>query len=96
MEIEITDLRLIQSGKSLKGFADVRLGSLTIRDFRIVKDNGKRPHVKVPFATYKDQKGRIRFRPIVILPEEVRGEIELAILNAFQREKEQKNGKREP
>ena len=42
-----------------------------------MKENGKRPHVKVPFSTYKDQKGRIKFRPILILPEEVKGEIDL-------------------
>ena len=97
MEIEILDLRVIESGKSLKAFADVRLGNIVIRDFRIVKDNGKRPHVKVPFSTYKDQEGRIKFRPIVILPDEVRGEVDLAILNAYsEREKEQNNGRPNP
>jgi DNA-binding cell septation regulator SpoVG len=95
--IEILDIRLIESsGKSLKAFADVRFENITIRDFRVVKEDGKRPHVKVPFSTYKDQKGRIKFRPIVILPEEVRGEIDLAILNAYKREKEQENGRSLP
>ena len=95
--IEVTDIRFIESGKSLRAFADVRFGNITIRDFRIVKENGKRPHVKVPFSTYKDQKGRIKFRPILILPDEVRGEIDLAILNAYsQREKEQRDGKSVP
>lgn len=94
MEVEILDIRLIEpSGKSLKAFADVKLGDVTVRDFRIIKEDGKRPHVKVPFSTYKDQRGRIRFRPIVILPEEVRGEIDLAILNTYEWEKEQKNGR---
>jgi DNA-binding cell septation regulator SpoVG len=95
--IEVTDIRFIESGKSLRAFADVRFGNITIRDFRIVKENGKRPYVKVPFSTYKDQKGRIKFRPVVILPGEVRGEIDLAILNAYsQREKEQRDGKSGP
>ena len=95
--IEVTDIRFIESGKSLRAFADVRFGNITIRDFRIVKENGKRPHVRVPFSTYKDQKGRIKFRPILILPDEVRGEIDLAILNAYsQREKEQGDGKSAP
>jgi DNA-binding cell septation regulator SpoVG len=94
MGIEVTDIRFIESGKSLKAFADVSYGNITIRDFRIVKEDGKRPHVKAPFSTYKDQKGRIKFRPIIILPEEVRGEIDLAILNAYrQREKGQDNEK---
>ncbi len=95
--IEVINIRFIESGKSLRAFADVRFGNITIRDFRIVKENGKHPHVKVPFSTYKDQKGRIKFRPIVILPDEVKGEIDLAILNAYsQREKEQRDGKSDP
>ena len=97
LEIEILDLRVIESGKSLKAFADVRLGDIVIRDFRIVKENGKRPHVKVPFSTYKDQEGRIKFRPILILPDKLRGEIDLAILNAYSHwEKEQSNGRPNP
>ena len=96
MLIEILDLRVIESGKSLRAFADVKLGEITIRDFRVVKEHGKRPHVKAPFSTYKDQKGQLRFRPIVILPEEVRGEVDLAILNAYQREKEHRNGQLKP
>lgn len=96
MEIEILDLRLIGSGKFLKAFADVKLGDIVIRDFRIMKENGNRPYVKAPFSTYKDQKGRLKYRPIIILPDEVRGEVDLQILNAFRREKEQINGKPNP
>ena len=93
LEVEILDIRLIRSNKPLKAFADVRLGGITIRDFRVMKEDGKPPHVKVPFSTYKGPDGQLRFRPIIILPDEVRGEVELAILNAYRREKEQKVGK---
>jgi hypothetical protein len=40
--------------------------------------------------------GHLRFRPIIILPDEVRGEVDLAILNAYRREKEQKLGRPVP
>ena len=93
LEVEILDVRLIQSNKPLKGFADVRLGGITIRDFRVMKEDEKPPHVKVPFSTYKGPDGQLMFRPIIILPDEVRGEVELAILNTYRREKEQKVGK---
>jgi DNA-binding cell septation regulator SpoVG len=96
LEIEILDLRVIESGKPLKAFADVRLGNIVIRDFRIVKEDGRRPYVKVPFSTYKDQKGQIKFRPIIVLPDEVRGEVDLAILNAYQREMELNCGRVNP
>jgi DNA-binding cell septation regulator SpoVG len=93
LEVEILDIRLIRSNKPLKAFADVKLGGITIRDFRIMKEDGKPPYVKVPFSTYKGPNGQLMFRPIIILPDEVRGEVDLAILNAYRREKEQKVGK---
>ena len=96
MEVEILDIRVIRSRKSLKAFVDVKLWGITIRDFRIIKEDGKSPYVKVPFSTYKDQEGQLKFRPIVILPEEVRGEVDLAILNAYRREKEQGDAKATP
>ena len=39
------------------------------------------------------QAGQLKFRRIVVLPDELRGEIDLAILNAYQREMEKSNGK---
>ena len=96
LEIEILDIRLIRSNKPLRAFADVKLGGIIIRDFRVMKEDGKPPHVKVPFSTYKGPDGQLRFRPIIILPDEVRGEVDLAILNAYRREKEQKVGKPVP
>lgn len=95
-QIEILDLRLIESDKTLRAFADIRLGDITIRDFRIVKKDGRRPHVKAPFLTYKDQIGKLKFRSVIILPEEVRGEVDLVILSAYQREMEKKNGNSTP
>lgn len=88
MGIEVISLRLIESKKSgLRGFADIRLDAVTIRDFRIFQRNGK-PYVKAPFTTYKNQNGEICFRQIIDLPDEVRGQIDTTILSAFYREKE--------
>jgi hypothetical protein len=59
-----------------------------------MQDNGGKPYVKVPFTTYKDRAGELRFRQIIDLPDAVRGQIDVAILNAFyQREKEINDGK---
>lgn len=93
MEIKVNEIRLLNGGKPLKAFVDVQLGNVVIRDFRVIKENGKRLYVKVPFSTYKDQTGQLKFRPIVVLPDEVRGEIDLAILNAYQGEMEKSNAK---
>ena len=91
--VKVMQIRPLSDGRPLRAFADVQLGEVVIRDFRVMKENGKRLYVKAPFSTYKDQLGQLKFRPIVVLPDEVRGEIDLAILNAYQREKERKNGK---
>lgn len=94
MEIRVLEIRLASfNGKTIKAFVDVQLDNIIIRDFRIMKEEGKRPYVKVPFQTYKGQTGELKFRPTVTLPDELRGEIDLAILNAYQREKEKENEK---
>jgi len=92
MKVEVLEIRLANSDKT-KAYVDLKLGDLIIRDFRVMKEDGKRPYVKVPFTTYKDQTGQLKFRPIIILPDEVRGEVDLAVLNAYQGEVEKQNGK---
>ena len=92
-EVRVIAIRPLSDGRPLKAFVDIQLGDVVIRDFWVVKEDGKRLYVKAPFSTYKDQVGQLKFRPIVVLPDEVRGEIDLAILNAYQREMEKKNGK---
>ncbi len=93
MEIKVVEIRPLNDGRTLKAFVDMKIGDLIIKDFRVLKEDGKRPYVKVPFVTYKDQTGQLKFKPIVVLPDEVRGEVDLAILNAYQREKEKRSGK---
>jgi DNA-binding cell septation regulator SpoVG len=88
IRVEVVSLRLIEPKESgLRGFADIRLDAVTIRDFRIFQRNGK-PYVKAPFTTYKNQNGELCFRQIIDLPDEVRGQVDTAILSAFYREKE--------
>ena len=89
--VKVMQIRPLSDGRPLKAFADVQLGDVVIRDFRVMKENGIRLYVKAPFSTYKDQTGQLRFRPIIVLPDEVRGEIDLAILNAYQGEMEKKD-----
>jgi DNA-binding cell septation regulator SpoVG len=92
MEIKVIDIRFLpDNGKSMRAFADVQFDSIVIRDFRIMKEEGKRPYVKLPFSTYKDQTGQLKFRTTIVLPDEVRGEVDLTILNAYHREKEKRN-----
>jgi DNA-binding cell septation regulator SpoVG len=94
MEIKVVDIRFHPfNGKLTRAFADIQLGNIIIRDFRVMKEEGRQPYVKVPFSTYKGQTGQLKFRPTVILPDKMRNEVDLAILNAYQREKEKRDGR---
>ncbi len=87
MEIKILSLRLIEPKESgLTGFSDVKVDSVTIRDFRIFKRNGGKPFIQVPYNTFKKD-GRIEFHPIIDLPEEIRAQVDAAILNEYFRER---------
>ena len=56
MNIQILEIRFMKGGKATRGFADICIGEITIKDFRIYQANGK-PFVRNPFSTYKDQAG---------------------------------------
>ncbi len=87
MKIEILSLRLISPKESgLRGFADIRIDSVTVRDFRIFQRNGK-PYIQVPHTTFKKD-GVLQFHPIIDLPEELRVQIDAAILTTYFKEKE--------
>ena len=91
MGIEVISLRLIEPKESgLRGFADIRLDVVTIRDFRIFQRNGK-PYVQAPYTTLKKD-GALQFHPIIDLPGELRAQVDTAILTAYFRETEKEHG----
>lgn len=92
MKIEVVSLRLVDPKESgLRGFADVKLDTILVRDFRIVQRNGK-PFVEGPHTTFKKD-GQMMFNQIVNFPDELKVRIDTEILMAFFREKEKTNGK---
>ena len=93
MTVQVLSLRLIEPKESgLRGFADIRLDAILVRDFRIVQRNGK-PFVEGPHTTRKKD-GQMFFNQIITFPEELRVEIDTAILAAYFREKEKNHGQR--
>jgi hypothetical protein len=92
MKNEIVSLRLVDPKESgLRGFADVKVDSIFIRDFRIVQRNGK-TFVEGPHTTFKKD-GQIRFNQIVNFPDEIKVRVDSMILTAYFGEKEKTNGK---
>ena len=84
MEIHVLELRLLPGNKTTKAFCDVRIGAITIRDFRVYQTNGK-PSVRNPFTTYKDHDGNLSFRQILDLPSNVQAEVNALILSEYFR-----------
>jgi DNA-binding cell septation regulator SpoVG len=95
MDIRVIDIRLSPiRGKPIRAFVDVLFGGLVLRDFRVMQDNGGKPYVKAPFTTYKDKTGRLKFRQLIALPPNLRGQVDVTILDAFYRqEKERQDDK---
>jgi len=83
------------NGKSLKAFADVELGNgIIVREFRIICEPNRRPWVACPQLSWKDpESGEIKYKTVVTFPNQLKGELDLAILNAWNREKENASGK---
>ena len=84
MNIKVIELRLLESGKPLKAFADVEFDEwLIIREFRVIQKDGKRPKVHPPQASWKGPLGNIMYRPLVTMPDDIAGRVSLEILKHF-------------
>ena len=88
MDIKILNIRLQNSGRPLKAFIDIVLENLIVRDFRIIKENGKRLVVACPQVSWKDRIGLIKYKTLITFPDDVKGELDIAILSAYHREME--------
>ena len=93
MEIKILQIRLQNGTWPLKGFADIEVNGITVRDIRIIKDVGKREHIANPQASWKDKVSRsIKYKTLITFPDEMKGELDRLVLNAYHRELEQRDG----
>jgi len=88
MKVQVSKLRLLPGERPLRAFADIRLGDILIRDFRVIKENGKRPWVASPQISWKDQTGQIKYKTVITLPDDVKGQVDFAILKVYTEEME--------
>lgn len=88
--IKVLDIREIdnEKNKSLKAFVDVEYQKVTIKDFRIIQHDGGRAWVACPQTSFVGQDGKRKFRTIVTMPNALKGELDVAILSAWQKVKE--------
>ncbi len=91
VEVKVLEMRPLNSGRSLRAFVDIQVGGWIIREWRVVKENGKRPRIVSPQISWKDLDGQIKYKTVVTLPDEVKGQIDFAILKAYTEEMEKKS-----
>lgn len=89
MKVEVIAIRILNNGRPLWAFTDVRVDDWIIHDFRIIQQGGQRAVVSSPQVSWKDpDTGEIRFKSILIIPPEQKQRIDVAILHAYQEEME--------
>ena len=86
-EVKIVQIRLLSDGRTLKAYADVQVGDWIIYDWRITKRDDQRAWVSVPQTSWKDKEGKVRYRALLSIPGELKQQIEVAILSAWDKEK---------
>jgi DNA-binding cell septation regulator SpoVG len=92
MDIEVLEMRVLDNGKPLKAFADIKIDRLTIRDFRIIKEPKCRAYVTAPQISWRNTNGKVNFKTIITMPDELKWKLESVILAEYQRAKEKENG----
>ena len=93
-QIITLNIRLLSGDRPLKAFADVQIGDWIVREWRVIKENGKRPWVAPPQISWKGREGQIQYKTVITLPDELKGEIDFAILSRFNEEMEKVNAER--
>ena len=83
--VRLVELHPVGGQGSLRAFAAVTLsGRLTIRDCRVIQQEGQAPWVSMPTKSWVDQKdGRTKYRPLIDLPHEWQKAIEAAVVAAW-------------
>lgn len=93
LEIKVVGFRLMSDERPLRAFVDVQLGDWIIREWRVIKENGKRPWIAPPQISWKGLDGRIQYKTIITLPDELKGQIDFVALKHFTEETEKKGEK---
>jgi hypothetical protein len=93
IEIIIKSIKLLSGNKPLRGFVDIQLGDWIIRDWRLVKEDGRRLQVFPPQVSWVGQKGEIQYKTIITFPVELKGQIDFAILKRYNEEMEESSGR---
>ena len=88
--ISVINVRQFDSG-SLRASADVQLGDILIKGFRVVQQPNQRAWISPPQREWVDENGKKHFAPIVTLSGRLKAEVEAVLLSAWNEEKKHDN-----
>ena len=81
MSIRVTRIRPIEKG-NLKAFADVQIGEIEVRGFRVIQQPSQGAWVSVPQTEYTKDNEK-RYHNIVVLSEDLKQKVDAEILRAW-------------
>ncbi len=87
-KIEVINFRLLPGNGPIKALADILVGDWDIYEWRIHQASGQRAQVLYPHVSWKNKEGHVRYRALLSIPGELRQRIEVAILSAWEKERE--------
>ena len=79
----VLEIRENTKGGNLKAFADVKIGEIVIKDFRIVQQKGQKAWVSVPQLSYQSEAGETYYKPMVTLPDELKERVSFEVLRKW-------------
>jgi DNA-binding cell septation regulator SpoVG len=84
----LIDIRRVDFNNSVKANVEVTLileeGDLTMKGFKVIHQEGKKPWVALPTTSYKDQTGEYKNFKIVEMSRRLYEQISKAILDQYQ------------
>jgi hypothetical protein len=81
LAVTVLAVRPVSRG-NLHGFADIRVGELTIRDLRIIQQPNQRPWVSPPQKEWLTPDGQRHYTPLLEFGPALKVTIEAAVLQA--------------
>ena len=87
MNIRVEEIRKLERG-SLRGLATVNVGGfILISHIRIIQPEGKEAFIQMPQRSYQTNHGGRRYDNVIDLPDDLRREVEKAILWFWNQER---------
>jgi DNA-binding cell septation regulator SpoVG len=84
-EIKVVAVRPLNKDGSLKAFVSVQLGAITIHDFRVIQQEGKKAWVAMPQKEVPQPDGTKKYHPIIELSDALKEKVTGLIMEEWKK-----------